>query len=128
MAWPVEPARSDPAHIGEADILLDAPSAFDCISGDRPAAFRADLGHLAPRVHECDPAYDPGRLTDPGGDGRPDPGPDRARHPRRRHLSSRDAFTQLADAVVFEQNDEWTVSRKYMTLVSIGPVSDNLTI
>ena len=51
MAWPVEPARSDPAHKAEAGLLLDVPPAFDCTSGQRPAVFRADLRHLAPRVH-----------------------------------------------------------------------------
>ena len=31
VAWPFEPARSDPAHVAEAGLLLDVPPAFDCI-------------------------------------------------------------------------------------------------
>ena len=38
------------------------------------------------------------------------------------------AITRLVGAVVLEQNDEWAVSRRYMTLESIAPVSDNLTV
>ena len=82
VARPIEAARSDPAHIAEADILLDVPPAFDFILGERPAVFHADLRHLVPRIHERDPTFDPGRPADPGDHGRPESGPDRARHPR----------------------------------------------
>ena len=39
-----------------------------------------------------------------------------------------DAITRLVGAVLLEQNDEWTVGRRYMTLESIAPLSDNPTI
>ena len=82
MARPLEAARSDPAHIAEAGLRIDVLPAFDCISGERPAVFRAEFRDLAPRVHERDPAFDPRRLANPSDHGRPESGPDRARHPR----------------------------------------------
>ena len=39
-----------------------------------------------------------------------------------------DAITRLVGAVLLEQNDEWAVGRRYMTLESIAPLSDNPTI
>ena len=41
---------------------------------------------------------------------------------------NQDAITRLIGAILLEQNDEWAVSRRYMTLESIAPVSDNLTL
>ena len=38
------------------------------------------------------------------------------------------AITRLVGAILLEQNDEWAVARRYMTLESITPVSDNLTV
>jgi len=38
------------------------------------------------------------------------------------------AITRLVGAILLEQNDEWAVARRYMTLKSIAPVSDNLTV
>ena len=37
------------------------------------------------------------------------------------------AITRLVGAILLEQNDEWAVSRRYMTLESIAQTSDNLT-
>ena len=39
-----------------------------------------------------------------------------------------DAITRLVGAILLEQNDEWAVARRYMTLESIAPVSDTLTV
>ncbi len=41
---------------------------------------------------------------------------------------NKDDITRLVGAALLEQNDEWAVSRRYMTLESIAPVSDNLTV
>ena len=38
-----------------------------------------------------------------------------------------DAITRLVGALPLEQNDEWAVARRYMTLESIAPASDTLT-
>ena len=38
------------------------------------------------------------------------------------------AITRLVGAILREQNDEWAVSRRYMTLESIAQTSDNLTL
>ena len=39
-----------------------------------------------------------------------------------------DAITRLAGAILLEHNDEWAIGMRYMTLESIAPVSDNLTV
>ena len=39
-----------------------------------------------------------------------------------------DVITCHVGDVLLEQNDEWAVSKRYMTLESIAPVSDNPTI
>ena len=39
------------------------------------------------------------------------------------------AVTRLIGAILLEQNDEWTVQRaRYMTLETIAPLSDDLTV
>ena len=43
-------------------------------------------------------------------------------------LANEDAITRLVGTILLEQNDEWAVSRRYMTLESIAPVSDTLTV
>ena len=39
-----------------------------------------------------------------------------------------DAITRLVGAILLEQNDEWAVSRRFMTLESIAQTSNNLTL
>ena len=39
-----------------------------------------------------------------------------------------DAITRLVGAILLEQNDEWAVSRRYMTLESIAPLGDGVPI
>ena len=39
-----------------------------------------------------------------------------------------DAITRLVGAILLEQNDEWAVARRYMTLESIAQTSDTLTV
>ena len=43
-------------------------------------------------------------------------------------LYSSSAITRLVGAILLEQNDEWAVSRRYMTLESIAPLSDGVPI
>jgi transposase-like protein len=38
------------------------------------------------------------------------------------------AVTRLAGAILLEQNDEWAVQRRYMTLETLAPASDAPTI
>ena len=38
------------------------------------------------------------------------------------------AITRLVGAILLEQNGEWAVARRYMSLESIAPVSDNLSV
>lgn len=38
------------------------------------------------------------------------------------------AVTRLVGAILLEQNDEWAVQRRYMTLETLAPVSDALPI
>ena len=38
------------------------------------------------------------------------------------------AIIRLVGAILLEQNDEWAVPRRYMTLETLGSVSDNATV
>ena len=38
------------------------------------------------------------------------------------------AITRLVGAILLEQNDEWAVQRRYMSLETLAPVSDGPTI
>jgi putative transposase len=38
------------------------------------------------------------------------------------------AIIRLGGAILLEQNDEWAVQRRYMTLETLGSVSDNATV
>lgn len=38
------------------------------------------------------------------------------------------AITRLVGAILLGRNDEWAVASRYMTLESIAPVSENLTV
>ena len=78
---PAEPARPDPAHVPEAFPLVNAAPRSLALFGPQPAALRAYLLHLSHRVHERDPAFDPGRLSDPGDHRRVPPGADRPPRP-----------------------------------------------
>ena len=40
-------------------------------------------------------------------------------------LPNDEAIIRLVGALMLEQNDEWAVSRRYMTLETIGSVSHN---
>jgi hypothetical protein len=37
------------------------------------------------------------------------------------------AVTRLVGAILLEQNDEWAVQRRYMSLETLAPISDALT-
>ena len=43
-------------------------------------------------------------------------------------VHAQNPITRLVGAILLEQNDEWAVSRRYMTLESIAQTSDNLTL
>ena len=43
-------------------------------------------------------------------------------------VSTETGQVQLVGAILLEQNDEWAVSRRYMTLESIAPLSDGVPI
>jgi putative transposase len=38
------------------------------------------------------------------------------------------AIMRLVGAILLEQNDEWAVQRRYMTLETLGSISDNSTV
>jgi hypothetical protein len=35
---------------------------------------------------------------------------------------------RLVGAILLEQNDEWAIQRRYMTLETLGSISDNATV
>jgi len=49
---------------------------------------------------------------------------DQAPYRRGRHLPERSRRHALVGALLLEQNDEWSVQRRYMTLETLGTVSD----
>ena len=38
------------------------------------------------------------------------------------------AIIRLVGAILLEQNDEWAVQRRYMSLETLGSISDNATV
>ena len=38
------------------------------------------------------------------------------------------SIVRLVGAILLEQNDEWAVQRRYMTLETLGSISDNTTV
>ena len=76
----VEPARPDPVHVPKAPLLVDVLPPSLGLLGQQPT-LRAYLLHLPHSVHEREPAFDPGRLSNPGDHGRVAPGADRPRDP-----------------------------------------------
>ena len=44
------------------------------------------------------------------------------------HKGLKAAATRILGVILLEQNDDWAVSRRYMTLESIAPLSDSVPI
>jgi putative transposase len=47
---------------------------------------------------------------------------------RRRTCINEAAIIRLVGAILLEQNDEWSVQRRYMTLETLGSISDTATV
>ena len=62
-ARPGEPARSDPVHVSEAVLLIDVLPPSLVPFGQQPV-LHPYLLHLLHCVHERDPAFNPGRLSE----------------------------------------------------------------